>query len=297
MKGTWDAWSVTPVPDISGGNVAMTCPVRTGTLTLLNGVDVKLDGLVVHITVSLDAVPDPLSKLSDPTRRKTGNSTAEIQSLMVDGTGTKSANPVAITKITPQALADPTLALFTDWLNANMAAFSAVFHTAVINEIADVGAFQWLKPTSLSYATTTDGAGEEVFAALCMTEKRSPDGNAHQIDAGMASNFPDGANSCFVIGNERFVEKFLRIGAQLTMGDSKPGDFDVVGDDLIVTNTKPLLWRKVTLQDGSVASPTIPKGGMTLWVRTPRANPRCCIGRARQPTSMNPTVSTHGSRT
>ena len=267
MKGTWGPWSVTPAPGISGGNVAMTCPVRTGTLTLLNGVDVTLDGLVVHITVSLDAVPDPQSKLTDPTRKKTGSGKAEVQSLKADSTGTKAANPVTITKITPQTLSDPTLALFTDWLNANMAAFDAVFHTAVINEIADVGAFQWLKPTgSLSYASTTDGAGDEVFAALCMTDGRSSDDNAHQIDAGAASNFPDGANSCLVISNERFVEKFLKTGAQLTMDGSKDGDFDIVGDDLIVTNNKPLLWRKVTLQDGSVASPTVPTGGMTLEV-------------------------------
>src|SRR6056297_903698 len=87
MKGTWGPWSVTPAPGISGGNVAMTCPVRTGTLTLLNGVDVTLDGLVVHITVSLDAVPDPQSKLTDPTRKKTGSGKAEVQSLKADSTG------------------------------------------------------------------------------------------------------------------------------------------------------------------------------------------------------------------
>ena len=268
VEGKWGDWRLVADPAYNGATLKMACPIASGTWTASPTKSADLAGTVVYMTIDLAALNDPEADVSDPTA--TGGTP---QSLKVRTDGAAENPPVSIVAIVPGPSAGPAGphfedmdAIFKSWFIANVHDFDQVFHTAVINAEAAKGDFQWLKPTTLSYASVVTTGGTGHFAALCQTDNDPARDNAQQVDATIGRDIPKGADAVFAISGEKFAQHILRLGASQVLEGSKVEDFDVVGDQLIVTNNKPLVWRKCTMEDGTVIEPTVPEGGLRMRV-------------------------------
>ena len=267
IHGVWDSWDMIPDPNAVGGAVRFCCTLKSG-----HAIDVKgtkypdLKGTKVYITVSISPVKDPSVKLTDPTADAA--QPGEPWALYVQSKPHNHVDAVTVDMIEPSTLTGPFKPLFELWFNKEITSFNPLFHAALLNTKAAHGAYQWVKPTLLSYASLTNAGGDGYFAALCKTDKQNPSWNklANQIDSAVADDWPSGVNSIFAISGPRFAEEFLKRGAVHIFRNAKPEDFDVDGDQLIVTNNKMLVWGDFRLEDGTQVSPTVPKNGLTMKV-------------------------------
>ncbi len=276
LQGTWGDWQLEPDVTSAGEKITMACPILQGSATDVTGASYQLNGAVVYISVTLQKVVQAAISINDITASKTQTGNEKQHCLLVNSTPlAPSANvppqpAVDVISISPPALDMPFSPLFKQWFNANVGLINQIFFTAVLNETADIGDFQWLKPTDLSYATVTANNGAAIFAALCLTDQGSATQGsatslANQIDAGLANILPANANSVFVISGERFAQHFLRKGAAaLFQGSDETNDFDIIGLDMIVTNNKDLLWRNVVLEDKTAVDLRVPAQGFSL---------------------------------
>ena len=265
-KGTWGPWEIAPDPKVAGAAVRVICPVQTGTWFYpgYTKAPQKLDGAKIYVTVNLSVINDKKTKITDKTGKPTSKSV--VQSIVVTDPSKVPNNGVVVTAITPAKLMSGFQMLFQEWFNTYITDFTAIFHTAVLNEKADVGAFQWLKPTGLSFASLTNAGGDGVFAALCQTEHDPDDKNAQQISAAILDDMPKGANAVFAISDVKFAQKFLKLGAHKMLPNSKITDFEITGDGNIVRNNASIVWSNFTLADGNTIAPVIPARGMTMRV-------------------------------
>lgn len=264
IKGKWGPWKVTP--GRSGELIEVACPIVSGNGTDTMGASHDLKGMIVNVEVTLAKIPtDPNFKIKDTTST-TPKKEIPATVLKTNAQSTAQDPAVTIISIIPSNLRRDFLFIFEDWFNKHIADFGQIFHAALLNQKAAHGDFQWLKPTALSYSMVTTLDKNSIFAALCQTDG-DPDGKlAHQIDPAAGSNIPKGSNSVLVISGEKFAEHILKTGAQHVMKGSKLSDFDIIGDGLVVTNNKELVWLDVKLDDGTVVSPKVPKGQMRMRI-------------------------------
>lgn len=276
IQGVWDSWDLIPDKHFVGGAVRLCCTLKSGHATDARGgqyPDPKahnppIAGTKVYITVTIKSVKAPALKLKDKTADP--SQPGAPHALFMQDQPQNHIDAVTVDTIEPASLVGPFKPLFELWFNEtkNLQAFNPVFHSALLNVKAAHGDYQWVKPTLLSYASLTNSGGDGYFAALCKTDKQNPSWAklANQIDGAIADDWPSGVNSIFAISGPRFAEKFLKHGAAKIFKGAKPEDFDIVGDELIVTNNKLLVWGDFTLEDGTKVSPTVPKKGLTMRV-------------------------------
>lgn len=268
ITGKWGPWQVTPGRD--GSLVEILCPVASGTGDN-GGVKTDLAGAVVKIEITLKTLDDATVTITDSTGTPPPNSiksTPGVTTTLVANDQPSGQDPaVTVLMITPKSLRNPYQFLFEDWFNANIASFKHIFHAIMLSEQAAKADFQWLKPTSISYATASSTSGAtNIFAALCQTDNDSIGNLAQQIDIAVIQNLPAGCNSVLAISGEKFVEHILKKGAQQVLQGSQLTDFDIVGNGLVLTNNKPLTWQKMTLNDGALVSPNIPTNNFRMRV-------------------------------
>ena len=266
IDGVWDSWDLFPDTHFIGGAVRLVCTLKSGSATDVLGDHYDLKGAKIYITVTIKTVETPSVKLVDPTADK--SQPGKVHSLVLEQKAQNHIDAVTVDKIDPKKLSQPFKTLIGSWFNTNINLFNPIFHSALLNEKADKGAFQWVKPTLLSYASLTNEGGNGYFAALCKTDKKNPSWNklANQIDSSIGDAWPNGVNSIFAISAERFVEKFLLPGAVKMFKGAIADDFDIKGDEMILTNNKMLTFKKFKLDDDTIVTPTIPKGGLTMTV-------------------------------
>jgi len=264
VSGNWDSWVLTPDSSSAGGGILLTCTVKTGSGQDSMGTQYDLAGAKVYAQIALAAFDDKATVVDDKTAQKDRSKVA-VKSLATDVTPTAVADPVSVQSISPSTLDTVFNDQFSDALNASIATFDAIFHSVALNEIADVGDFQWLKPTELSYATTTTLAGDAVLAALCLTEDIDPSIKLSQsITPEVAHDLVPGSNSVFVIAGEMFARQFLLKGVKKLFPKAGDTDFALTADGMTVINVNPVVWENIELEDKTKISPTIPAKGLTL---------------------------------
>jgi len=265
MEGDWGDWDIVLDKNRTGGSVVFECPVKSGT-GIAMGVQQDLSAVKVRIEVSLDNYPDDLSGIKDSTGTEVqGRSHVKALKPKLEG-GTDVAPRIVVVGFSPNSLQLPYQILFSKWFNKNLADFDPIFHIALVNIKADKDGFQWLKPTDHSYATIVNNANEGIFAALCQTDGDPDDKLSHQIDAGLATDFPEGTNSVLAISGEKVCQHILLKGAKQVMQGSKLSDFTIAEDGLSVTNNKHLTWTTMKLADGVIVSPKLKKGDFNIRI-------------------------------
>ena len=153
--------------------------------------------------------------------------------------------------------------LFRQWFEANLDTFTTVFASVNLNAKADVGQFQWLMPTHVSYAVAEESSlPDGIFAVLCMTEDRDPTGLGHQVSP---YAIPAGQRSAFLISPERYLTKMLLPGIGMMFAkpsgasDSDWPDkyFDRLPDGSI-TNNKMISIAQLEIEEGQTREAFIP---------------------------------------
>jgi hypothetical protein len=255
VKGAFGPWQLAGG---SGSIVHMALPVTAGSLTPQGGAALDWSGTAT-IEVYLNYLPQP------------GAADGTPQNLVVQTTGAD-GQPVATVQgftfdpASPWSKSsDPITSALQTWLEANLQDFNHVFSVVVVNDTADQGSFQWLKPTKIGYAVNTpvDAAVDDyVLGVLAMTEGRDDPNLSYVVSPNI---IPAGANAGFLIAQERFLEKIFMPGVYLLFQNASTADFDTTNDGATITNIQPLAFQKFTLEDGTViADAAIDTGGFTL---------------------------------
>ncbi|GGK72713.1 TULIP family P47-like protein [Mangrovihabitans endophyticus] len=269
LSGDWSDWQLSTGGD--GHNVQMRCPILTGTAT--DGTEnIDLSGGWVEILVQLDLIPDPSYVYEDPTG--TGGTPVKMP---VRTAGTPARPAVSLISTSFDTLTGlwkyVVPGLFLDWFNAHIEEFNHVFAVTVINTLADVGDYQWLKPTDVSYACADaidDSPDHSVFGSLCLTEGRTTSDNpnlSQSIDSRLLADMPATANSAFAIAPERVTSKLLLPGAIHCIQGSDASDFEIINDNLWVANKNDVIWGNFELDNGDRVQPRIAKNKFQIGLK------------------------------
>ncbi|RMH30826.1 MAG: hypothetical protein D6690_18010 [Nitrospirae bacterium] len=256
ISGEWGDWQITPGGD--GQLIEMNCPVISGTAKG-SGKPPKLTGGNVHIQVRLEKLPDPSMKVSDPT-----GSGGEPHKLVVKTQGSHVNPPVTIVSIDFEGVTGlwPYVlpGLFLNWFNQHLEEFNHVFAVLILNEKADKGDYQWLKPTALSYAVadaSDNSMKKSVFGVLCKTDNAPIGSLSHQIDNRILEDIPSDANSAFAISPEKVLKHIFLPGAVATIQGAHASDFSITNDYLWIVNNRNLHWGNFKLEGGEKVQPII----------------------------------------
>lgn len=164
------------------------------------------------------------------------------------------------------SLAVPVQHALAEWLQTNLSSYAQVFATVTLDATSTHPAFQWLQPTSASYAVYSDGREDPanaVLGVLAMTEHRAAN-NAPDIDP---SIIPNASTAGLLIAQQRLVDKILMPNVHLLFRGAKPTDFNLADDGLTIVNKSVLTPQNLVLEDGTVVTDaTIAPGNFALDV-------------------------------
>jgi hypothetical protein len=244
--GTFGAWSVT-----TGGSdklINMSLPVPVATLTMPDGSTVTLNDSTVKITVNLEFVANDANANS---KSLVVAATAPPGQAAVTVDSVAYAKPKSVTMLQNAVFME----LMTTWLNANIGDFNHVFAVVDLNRTADKAAFQWLSPTTVSYAyTDLVGQSGGILAVLCMTEGRSAAGLAQQVPS---SAIPSGANAGFLISANRVLNKLILPAMPQVFSGSTAQDFQLSATGDSIENANATATFSVTDSNGDSHTATI----------------------------------------
>jgi hypothetical protein len=259
ISGNWDSWQITTGGD--GKNLQLNCPVKQGTVAF--GSDSEdLSGSNLHIQITLKKLEDEAARFDDPTAQKgTGTPTKIIpQTAGTDSDPAVSVISSNFPKVQNGLLKMALPQIFQKFLTAHLEEFNHTFSVLIINEDADKRDYNWLKPTSVSYAcadSSDKSLNESVFAVLCMTQNNPVGANQHGIDNRILQNLPKDANSAFGISDTQVMRHIFAPGAVAVIQGSKPQDFHITNDNLTILNQSNITWGNFKLDDGNVVRPVI----------------------------------------
>jgi hypothetical protein len=252
---TFDYWALT-----NGGadtNLFIKAKPNAGTIQI-GSTTVALAGKLIVFQINLTFYNET-GDSSDPYLLKVDATKANVSVQRVDyGTDASLPDTVKFNFV----------GVFQEYLNAHLADFTQVFHSALLQP-AD-GTLPWVKPSGLGYAVS-NGLTEAncLFSVLTTTEGRTPTNLNHQIDARLLTGIPSGANAAFVISQEMLTKHLLLPGALAVFGSGNSDNFKITDDGMGVENVNSLTWGKFLLKDGdpsSEVSPTIPPNGFSIAV-------------------------------
>lgn len=258
VAGSFGAWQLTGG---SGSIVHMSLPISGGTITPQGGGNaLQYDGTAI-IEVSLNYLPQPASGSGTPNNLVLKTTSTDPQTDPVVTVQGFTFDPKSPWSRSSEAI---TSALGA-WLNTNLQDFNHVFSVVVVNETADQGTFQWLKPTRLGYAVVAPQSAQPdqyVLGVMAMTENRTNPNLAYQISPNI---IPAGCNAGFLISQERFVKKVFLPGVYTIFQNATAADFDTTNDGTTVTNKQALTFQSFTLEDGTkITDATVDGGKFTL---------------------------------
>lgn len=256
IKGTWGDWQFTTNGD--GQNLTMMCPITGGAYTTLTepGLTFDLTGAWVEVEIKLNYLEQKDVTYLDPTavagtgtqqnlkaRTQSKDPTDPVASIMASSFNLSQAGDPDIAKAICESL-------FKAYFTQNLDAFNHVFSIMVINEKADTGAFQWLKPTDLSYAvSSTQSLDTSVFGVLAMTEGRPIKLATHSIDPRLLT--VANGHSAFAITPTLFVQKWILPGLLAMRLGSTENDYVLSNDGLFYQNKDAIQWGTFTDQDNN----------------------------------------------
>lgn len=248
IEGEFGPWQVTMGGD--GKNLYLLAPITAGNLHF-NHNSTSMAGGMATVIITLSYLP-PQPPPAPPTRSGTrhalrakltsGGSSEPVASVIhLDFPNGKGPKPGTV----DNALM---LGALTTWFIDNLARFEHVFSIVDLNLLADEESFQWLKPTTTSYAYA-DGTDEKnsFFGVLTVTEKRSIADLSHEISP---DAIPGNQQSGFLISPELFLENSVLPGLPYAFKDAKASDFQLINHKTEVIKTpgatvalKPILYQ------------------------------------------------------
>ena len=253
IQGTFGPWQVTRGGD--GRNLYLLAPITSGTMEF-NNQPTSMAGGVATVIITLSYLP-PQPPPPDPTK---AGSKHHLQA------NTKSSGPsepvasVIYLKFPngngpPPNTANNALMMgaLTTWFTENLSDFVHVFSVVDLNLLADKASFQWLKPSTTSYAyadgTTDDNS---VFGVLSVTEKRSIANLSHEITP---NAIQPGQQSGFLISSELFLEKSVAPGLPYAFKNASASDFQIINNNTEIVKApgktvelKPVTYGGVSYQ-------------------------------------------------
>ncbi|HEY3365327.1 MAG TPA: TULIP family P47-like protein [Symbiobacteriaceae bacterium] len=256
VTGKWSDWQFTTNGD--GQNLTMICPITSGTYTTTTepGLSFDLANAWVEVEIKLNYLEQKTATYQDPTAKP---GTGTQQNLKARTQSKDPTDPVATIMASSfnfTQAGDPDIAkaicesLFKAYFAQNLDAFNHVFSIMVINDKADVGDFQWLKPTDLSYAvSSTNSMDTSVFGVLAMTEGRPIKLATHSIDPRLLT--VANGHSAFAITPTLFVQKWIMPGLLSMRLGSSANDFVLTSDGLFYENKDSIQWGTFTDNDNN----------------------------------------------
>ncbi|MCC6461682.1 MAG: TULIP family P47-like protein [Saprospiraceae bacterium] len=254
IQGEFDSWQIVMGGD--GKNVYLDAPIKTGSLTF-NKVTTNIDGAIATVEIALNYLPPPPAVPPPPSP---GGSNHNLTTKTT--TSNPNTDPVASVNNVRAGAGKPPLSGLTPaliegalnaWFNAHLQEFDHVFSVVNLNLLADKESFQWLKPSTTSYAYS-DGPDDynSVFGVLCVTDQRSVQELSHQITP---SAILAGQRAGFLIDSKLFLKKSVLPGLPLAFQDAKVTDFVLKFDgseinkaDGAVVKLKPVDYNGSTYQ-------------------------------------------------
>lgn len=261
IEGKWGDWQLTANGD--GKNIAIKCPIDSGNfIKYIEGDEINYDlkNQWIEVEVELEYFDQQDQTHSDSTAK---SGTGMQKNLLVRTTSNDQEDPVVSIKATsytpdtfenddddddPEMTEEMCTLMFKTWFSENLDQFKHIFSTFIVGQTANDPQFQWLKPTSVSYATTTlkDNLDKSVFGVMAMTEHRDH-AKTHQVDNQLLS--PTDTHSAFAINRHLFVREWILSGLFAMLPGTSIDDFTTT-NGLIYTNTKDMKWSTFEDQDG-----------------------------------------------
>jgi hypothetical protein len=144
----------------------------------------------------------------------------------------------------------------TEWFDENLNDFVHVFATVNLNRTADKGQFEWILPTTTSYAYI-DGetVNDSILGILCMTEGRSSEGLLEEVSP---NAIPAGSRAGFLISPERFLAKLVLPTMPVVFKGSHSESFEIGPDNrsIVLKDDQPLQLGEIE-HNGTKYSPLL----------------------------------------
>jgi len=265
--GTFEPWEMTGGAD---QNIIMTLPIPSFTLQYTGYPDKARADAWLRIQVALDRIPRKLTgengtgTLIDFCTALRNNSGTDI--VQIDGFGWPGSDDKEHPDYDPE-LGEDAKVLIADWFRQqeNLDQFDHTFCTVNLNAKAAKDAFQWLMPTTATYAVK-ELADERIgaFGVLCMTENReAPENQTLNI------NILEEGKAGFLINKNRFLDKFIKpgLGALFTNPSDDPdwvdANFALSQSGTSISNTNAVYIDEFSLKENEVVRADVPAGGFT----------------------------------
>lgn len=155
--------------------------------------------------------------------------------------------------------------MMRDWINGNVDQFEHVFCQMLVNEVADQGQWQWLKPSTVDYAVAVDPGGsldKSIISANCMVGHHSPIRNFNQVDQRIVGLMTK-SDSVLALSPRMVTENFLLQGCLALQLGSREEDWVFDADGNGISNKDDMKIAQLPAASG-FAQAAISKGDMRL---------------------------------
>jgi hypothetical protein len=226
VAGTFGPWQVTTGG--SGDLIMLLVPIATATVTSGQKVyPVTKASATVLVRLNFLAQVDPTGKTSHNLLVQTTAPSPDLQVATVSPITYQDGQQLPF-------LEDAGLqALLQLWMNENLDQFDHVFASVDLDRQADTGAFQWMQPTSTSYAYSEISPSDGLLVILNQTEKRSPDGLIQQASSKLV---PDGQRAGLLISKQRLMSEFIYPAMLKVFPGTVQSDFTLSSTGESITN-------------------------------------------------------------
>nr|WP_241390022.1 TULIP family P47-like protein [Serratia grimesii]ULG12689.1 hypothetical protein 348p1_00051 [Serratia grimesii] len=272
LNGTWGKWEISN--NASGGKINIRCEISTGSVKYsgmngnINDGDspsyVEVEVLLKGIQTNPEKWVSGEDNITESTR---------CHQLMID-----TDNVVIVTEhhftgpdMDRDGLSSVVPELFQEWFNGNVDKFGQIFSVILIGLEAKNSDFQWLYPSSYSYAANSSIDGNTTgFGVLTLIDGRTDTGSLQQSVDIQALNLVKtfGANLALVVSKTMFVEHMLLPAAVSIVKGSTESDFTISDTGLSLTNNREMIWQDFDDGNGGSYSPTLPKESFTLTLES-----------------------------
>ncbi|MEM7375100.1 MAG: TULIP family P47-like protein [Bacteroidota bacterium] len=224
IEGGFDTWRVSRGGD--GRNLFLETPINSGTM-MFNKVAVSLEGVSATVEIGLDFLPLQSEKVPPPSQ--SGSSHDLKPNLISNNQEQAVASVVNVRRSSGEALDAISKALIqgalNSWFNKHLDQFDHTFSIVNLNLLADNESFQWLKPSTSSYAYA-DGPDDHssVFGVLSTTEQRSIAELDHSISP---AAFQEGMGAGFLINSRLFLRESVLKGLPKAFAGASESDFQM----------------------------------------------------------------------
>jgi hypothetical protein len=221
----------------SGSLLQMKLPLEEGTISN-NNESSTFEGEAI-IQVSLGFIPQPGQQLTKQLKINLGQGVSVLQINLTSG---------------PDSAKVSILGALQNWLSNNLDQFNHVFAAVDLNDKADTGDFDWLKPTHVGYAIYTEGfdsVDDYLFGVLAMTNHSVGVNLSPVLDPNI---IPKDADAGFLISAPLVIQQLFKPHVKTLFNNAATDEFDTLNDGMTLYNIKPLSFSKLVLEDGTEIS-------------------------------------------